>query len=232
MRQDHNPQHSPKTDGQESLRDCPAFERLSQFFDDQLDAFEADSVRDHVRQCSNCQAVLRDLSLIRRSLVATTPAAPERSFRLTLADVESDLPSRLPTEPVTTGTERKPAKILTFPFVPALTAVAALLLLAVITGDLVSRENGPNPTPTPATNSAFSTGSPVVVTDEDREDSFSAAGDSPTNPDSSDQAAENAGERANDNSFWDWWRISELLLLAVLIGLVTTTVLQRRSRRA
>ena len=129
MNEEHNPEQHQTTSGQGTPRECPSFETLSLYFDEALDAADAARVDAHVAACGSCQSVLEDLRLIRQVLRATTPEASTRSFRLTADDVRDARPVLQPAALATSEPARR-VTWLTLPFLPALTAVAALLLIA------------------------------------------------------------------------------------------------------
>ncbi len=221
MSKEHNPEQHATTGGRSVPEECPSFETLSLYFDEGLDDAAAERVRSHVAGCTSCQAVLDDLRLIRQALRVSTPAASQRSFQLTAEDVRDERPSLQPVEQVESEPARRVTRI-TIPFLPALTAVAALLLIAIIVGDVFSDDGRQGAVPTPTAEAAdviVINGTPIPVTDEDRAPSQDAAADKPMNT------------AAEDDPFWDWWRIGEALLLVVLAGLLATIFLQNRSRR-
>lgn len=208
------------TDGQSVLRGCPSFETLNLYFDNELSPTEIELVSAHVDQCGDCTATLRDLSLLKRALISTTPATSRRTIRLTEADVEGDRPAIRLLEPAAPFPATRQQRLLTIPFAPALAAIAALLLIAVIAGDFISRDNGPDVFVVPG-------GTEIAVTEQDLEDSSQAASSDPVNDSAVDGSS---GQADRDDGFWDWWRAAEILLIAVLAGLLTTIFLQRRSQ--
>jgi hypothetical protein len=220
MTQDHNSEQRTSTAGQAPLRECPSFETLCLFFDEELEADDAARIRGHVAGCDACQVVLRDMRSIRQALVQTTPPPSRRTFRLTDADITGERPVKRPSERDTTTPMRR-ARILTLPILPALAAVAALLLLAVIAGDLLTGDNGDRLTTPPSGNPdvVLVDGTPFIVTDDDRSGNFGAA------------SSENTNQDETNDSFWSLSRIGEVLLLAILVGLLASYLVQRRSHR-
>jgi hypothetical protein len=232
MSQDHNPEQQSTTDGQASLRECPSFESLSLYFDEAVEADEAARIGVHVAGCASCQAALQDMRLIRQALKQTTPAPSQRTIRLTEADVGGDRPVRRSGASAPTTLARR-AAMLTLPFLPALTAVAALLLIAVIAGDLYTGDNDVAVTPTAGSSElVLPDGTVIPVTDEDLEGNFGGASESDMSPGDANGSAQNETADSGDEAFWSWWRIGEVLLAAILIGLVAAYLFQRRSRRA
>jgi len=234
MNDEHNPGQHQTAEGQRSPRDCPPFETLSLFFDGELDAAEAAKVEAHVASCDSCQAVLDDLRLIRQALRVSTPVASTRPFRLTPDDVRETRPVLQPVKPDTSAPARRLTR-LTIPYVPALTAVAALLLIAIIAGDVISGDDGPGSGPTPTAGAAdviVIDGTPILTTEEDRDGNFGAAASTPMSGQTANDGSESIESASKSDPFWDWWRIGEALLIVILLGLLVTALLQRRSRRS
>jgi hypothetical protein len=232
MSQEHNSEHrATASAGRKGApSECPSFETLSLYFDEELDAIETAEVRGHVAGCASCQAVLRDFQVLRRALVQTTPARSTRPFRLTEADIADTVPARRPAQPAAPTPIRR-ASILTLPFVPALTAVAALLLIAVIAGDVLT--GGDNPSTPGGTNReiVLPDGSVMTPTGEDLEPNVHPNTENDLNPGDPNGNAQSQPADADDDSFWSWWRIGEALLAAILIGLLATWLIQRRAQR-
>lgn len=226
MTQQPNQEQSPKTDGQHALAGCPSFETLSVYFDHELPPAEIEAIAAHVDDCADCSVALRDLQLMRRVLAATSPAPSRRVIRLNEADIEGDRPVVYADGPIPPVTPIRRPSLLTIPFAPALAAVAALLLIAVVTGDLLTRDDSGG-------GGAFIdiNGTLVPVADEDLQPTFEAAGQTGDSDTVEDSAEAPQARDDDDDGFWTWWRAAEVLLIAILAGLLATIYLQRRSRQ-
>jgi len=202
---------------------CPSFETLSAYADGELDPAEEANVAAHLVDCSFCQLIVQDIALLSR-LVATAPVpVASRSFRLTddtpgLAAAASPQPPVLIPTPIP---ERRRIVSL-YPFA---TAIAALLLVAVITGDLVSNR-GDDSTPlvpqgTPAV--LYIDGTPYNQEDDN---AVHAVGLEPTSDQPTGGQAsvrhDNQEQSAESGRFWNGWRLAEVMLGLTIAGLLVT----------
>jgi hypothetical protein len=240
MTMEYNPQHDEMTDGQHALRGCPSFETLCLYFDRELAPADIESLSGHIESCEHCTAALRDIQLIRQGLRMTSPATRQISIRLTEADVEGERPVVRVLEPVPTVTPMQRPSRFTIPFAPAVAAIAALFLIAVLIGDFATRDDtGGNPpgqiaqdeTAVERPTVSFG-GTAFVPSDEDYDQNVGAAGSDVMNPDDTNEPSQAPAQQGGDNGFWNWWRAAEILLIALLAGLLATIYLQRRSPRA
>jgi hypothetical protein len=213
--------------------DWPSFETLSAYSDGALHPSEEALVAAHIETCAYCRAVIEDIALLSMAIRSTQAPAPSRSFRLTAETPgiqrppQQPLPTAIPAAPVSIDSRR----LTSSRFLPYVTAIAAILLLAVFTGDMFSRQDG--------TNHSTATSTPAVLiidgtafTEEDSS-SIHAAGLEPTsqNPTSADQPIGSnpvvtqppiSSNSTDSDRFWTGWRIAELLLgLTVAVLLVT-----------
>jgi anti-sigma factor RsiW len=201
---------------------------LSLYFDEELEADAWAEVRGHVAECTSCQAVLRDFQVLRRALAQTTPAPSPRHFSLTEADIAGARPDNRLAEPAAASPARR-VSILTLPFVPALTAVAALLLIAVIAGEVLTRENSSSTQGGTNREIVMPDGSVITPTSQDLEPNVAPASENDMNR--GDENGNAQSRSGGDVSFWSWWRIGEALLAAILVGLLATWLIQRRAQR-
>jgi len=222
--------------------DWPSFETLSAHSDGALNPAEEAFVVAHLESCSVCQAIIEDINLLSMAMRSVQAPAPSRSFRLTAetpgirSPAQSPLPSAVSASPVSIESRRlTPSR-----FYPYATAIAAILLLAVFTGDLFSRHDGGTPSttiPTPAVLIIDGT----AFTEEDSS-SIHAAGVEPTsqNPTSADQPIGSNPEAteppialnsSNSDSNRNGWLIAEVLLGLTVAFLLVTMFRVRASRK-
>lgn len=223
-------QHGPGDDiaGSES---CPSFETLSAFADGELDPVEASIVAGHLATCSSCQLVIQDISILSRLVAAAPVPAAGRSFRLT-----SETPGlRVPTTPespvpIPTPIHGRRRIISLYPFA---TAIAALLLIAVITGDLVSNRGGSTPLVPESTPAVlYIDGTPYTQEDDNAVHAVAieptsdqpTGGQAPVRRDSQEQTADSGG-------FWNSWRLVEIILGLTVAGLLVTMMRKRSLRK-
>ena len=219
--------------------DWPSFETLSAYSDGELEPSEEALVVAHLETCAYCRAIIEDIALLSRGIRSVHAPATGRSFRLTAETPGIRIPAQTPSlaPPVSIESRRRtPIRLL-----PYVTAIAAILLLAVFTADMFSRHDaGPSPTDTstPAVliidGTAFS---------EDDSSSIHAAGLEPTNenPTSADQPIGGGNPAAtqppiatnssDSDRFWTGWRIAELLLGLTVACLLVTMFKGRSSRK-
>ena len=213
--------------------DWPSFETLSAYSDRALNPSEEALVAAHLETCAYCRAIVDDINLLSTAIRSVQAPAPSRSFRLT-----AEIPGiRLPAQPPL------PAAVMASPisiesrmptpsrFYPYVTAIAAILLLAIFTGDMFSRHDESTPPTTDSTPAVLIIDG-TAFTEEDSS-SIHAAGLDPTsqNPTSADQPIGSnpvvtqppiSSNSADSDRFWTGWRIAELLLgLTVACLLVT-----------
>lgn len=214
-------QHGPGDDtaGSDS---CPSFETLSAYADGELDPAEESIVAAHLATCSSCPLVLQDISLLSRLVAAAPVPATSRSFRLTKDTPGLVIPALPePPAPIPTPISERRRIVRIYPFA---TAIAALLLIAVITGDLISNHGDSTPLVPQSTPAVlYIDGTPY--TEEDA-NAVHAVGIEPT----SEQPAsgqvpvsrDSQNKSARSERFWNGWRLTEIILGLTIAGLLVT----------
>jgi putative zinc finger protein len=219
----------------------PSFETLSAYSDGELQPSEEALVAVHLETCAFCRAVIEDIELLSNVTRSAQAPAPGRSFRLTaetpgirLPSIQSQPPVPLAPPVSIESRQRTPNQ-----FLPYVTAIAAILLLAVFTADLFSRHD------TPPTSTVTSPPAVLIIDGtaftEDDSSSIRAAGLEPTsqNPTSADQpiganpaVAQSpiAANPGDSGRFWTGWRLVELLLGLTVACLLVTMFRGRSSR--
>lgn len=210
---------------------CPSFETLSAFADGELDPVERATVADHVASCAICQEILQDISLLSRLVAGEPVPAASRSFRLspeTPGIDRSPAPGPPPTLPEPMPTRRR-----VVPLLPFATAIAALLLITVISADLISNRGNSTtlvPQSTPAV--LYIDGTPYTQEDDNAVHAVaveptsepSGSGQAPVRRDSQDQSTDSGG-------FWNGWRLVELILGLTVAGLLVTMMTKGSLRK-
>jgi len=224
--------------------DWPSFETLSAYADVELDSSERSAVAAHLDTCSFCRSLLADIALLSRAIRSAQAPAPGRSFRLTVDTPGLQRPTQRP-QPTPAAPQIVPIesrRSTSSRFYPYATAIAAILLLAVFTGDMLTRHDGSPPSTAPATATPA-----VLIIDgtaftEDDSSSIHAAGLEPTsqNPTSADQPIGSnstateppiAVDSKNADSNGNGWRIVEVLLGLTVAFLLVTMLRGRASRK-
>jgi len=222
----------------------PSFETLSAYADDELPSSEQSAVAAHLETCSFCRSIIVDIQLLSRAIQSMDAPATSRSFQLTVdtPGLELPVPRSLPAsetlQPIPIESRRfTPSRLY-----PYATVIAAILLLAVFTGDMFSRHDGNSP------STALATATPAVLiidgTAFTAEDSSSihAAAVEPTsqNPTSADQPIGSnsavteppiALNSSNADSGVNGWLIAEVLLGLTVAFLLVTMFRERASRK-
>ncbi|HVG28777.1 MAG TPA: zf-HC2 domain-containing protein [Pyrinomonadaceae bacterium] len=140
--------------------DCNWTEKISQLVDGELSAGEAQAVERHAAQCFACRLAREDFLLLRHQLVSyraeSNPLAERRALGRILGDASAPAGAA-----GTPGWRERAASIFALPRLgPALTAVAAMIAVAVLVG-LVMLGGGKNsevardPKSAPQKNSNF-----------------------------------------------------------------------------
>lgn len=201
---------------------CPAFEQLSAYVDGELGASEQSTIQEHLAHCLDCGAIITDLNLLSSALIATTPIVTARSFALTpemagLQERPSELDSRRP-------------KV--FPCYPVFSAIAAVLVIALIAGDMIFGDSSTNVQPTRSSDETLMiNGTPFTPADNDAQ--FGAASAEDLSP--SDRVGEPvpvAEETNEDDRFFTGWRIAQTIAIFALLVLAGLWYLNRASPRA
>jgi len=187
--------------------DCPSFETLSVFFDQELNSDVFAAVNTHISTCASCQRALTDLSLLRSSLRVSSPAIGTRSFAI--RDSDSDTQNA--------RTSKLPRRLRSFPIFPVAAALAAVLLLALIAGERISVDDEQSAVESPDRQVLIIDGTPFTADGEDAQFGAASSGSmNETNED--DSVSEQSGSEA---SFWTGWRFAQgFALLAALAVLV------------
>ena len=216
-------QHGPGDDSAGS-DSCPSFETLSAFADGELDQVEASVVAEHLATCSSCQLALQDIQLLSRLVAAAPAPVASRSFRLTSGTPGVQI--RTTPEPpilIPTPIQERRRIVSLYPFA---TAIAALLLIAVITGDLVSNRGGSTPLVPESTPAVlYIDGTPYTQEDDN---AARAVGLDPTSDQPTGGQARVRGKSqektADSGGFWNSWRLVEIILGLTVAGLLVTMV--------
>lgn len=119
------------------IMDCNWTEKISQLVDGELSADETRAVERHAADCFACQIAREDFMLLRRQLVSyrtkSNPLAERQALRKILGDA-SNARGR------SAGWRERAASVFALPRLsPALTAAAALVLVAVVVGLVMLR---------------------------------------------------------------------------------------------
>jgi len=221
--------------------DWPSFETLSAYTDSELRASEQSTVAAHLETCPFCRSIVADIELLSQAVRSVQAPALNRSFRLTVDTPGLQRPAQHPSaaqQPIPIESRRLlPSRLL-----PYATVIAAILLLAVFTGDRFSRHDGTSP------SMAAPTSTPAVLIidgtafTEDDSSSIHAAGVEPTsqNPTTADQPIGGnsttteppiAVNSTSSDSNVNGWRIAEVLLGLTVAFLLVTMLRGRASRK-
>lgn len=207
---------------------CPPFEELSAYFDGELPDREMRALRNHLGSCNRCAALLADFRRIHVSVNADDTYALPRSFVLT---EEMIAPHRQPaTVSRFSDFARRTAAL------PVIAAIAAVLLLAVIGGDVWTHRGGSSANQGGEPRVVMIGGVPVEV-DEDDNASFGAASAGAMNGNGASAEADTgptsttpAADSSDSTPWWNWWRAIELAL-GLTVGSLVVTILSRRQPR-
>ncbi len=187
------------------------------------------ALRGHIAGCERCTELLGDFRRIHDRVNAEDAYALPRSFLLTETMVTQ---------------RRQPAPISRFgdfarrvAVLPVLTAIAAVVLIAVVGADLWSHNGGSPANQDDAPRVVMIGGVPVEV-DENDNASFGAASAGAMNGNGASAEA-NTGPSAakpaatsNDSGGWfSWWRAIELALGLTVAALIVTILSRRQPRR-
>jgi hypothetical protein len=119
---------------------------------------------------------------------------------------------------------------------PVIAAIAAVLLLAVIGGDIWTHRGGSTTSQESAPRVVMIGGVPVEV-DEDDNASFGAASAGAMNGNGASAEADTgpstttpSANSGNSTPWWNWWRAIELAL-GLTVGSLVVTILSRRQPR-
>lgn len=199
---------------------CPSFETLSAFADNELSAEETRQVAAHIRRCPECAQVLEDIALLTSLIADETLPVTTRSFELPSTERVVGLPEPVRLVPAAERTRNTRQR-----FVPFATAIAALLLLVVLGGDLFTARNGTTPSilqPTPAV--LVIDGTPF--TNQGETQRVQAVGVLPTSSAGTERntptSRDIAGSSATSGAFWTAWRMIELVLVLTILALLVT----------
>jgi hypothetical protein len=208
---------------------CPPFDTLSAYFDGELPEIEMRAIRSHVAACENCAPIIADFRGIHSALSDTANYQLPRSFALTESMIAPRQPKRAPA-PVTPFA-RFASTVRHASMIPIMTAIAALLLVAVIAGEAWTDGSNPNTGADTGPRIVMVGGVPVEVEDDA---TFGAAssgamnGNSPaTETDTSTGAAQPS---RNSDDWFNWWRPFELVLGLTVAALIVTMMSRRRPR--
>ena len=182
-------------------RSCPSFDDLSAWFDGFVDKARSSELRSHIEQCAMCASVLHDLELLRSALIATSPSP----ISIDLVFTSKDLGLR----PQPDVTRRAPA-----PLFPVVTAIAALLVIALLAGQLFSGSDDTTVvTPESANQVLIIDGTPFSAEDNDAEFSAASAGDMNDRVNSNDQVS-----IEETNASPAWWAVFGFSAVVMLAG--------------
>jgi hypothetical protein len=221
--------------------DWPSFETLSAYSDGELHPSEEALVSAHLETCAYCRAIIEDIDLLSNAIRSVQAPATSRSFRLMpeTPGIRQPAIHSQPTVSLAPPVSIESRRLTPHRFLPYVTAIAAILLLAVFTADRASKDDAP-PTSTVTSTPAVLIIDGTVFT-EDGSSSIHAAGLEPTsqNPTSADQPIggnppsaqpPNAENSSDSEGFWTGWRIAELLL-GLTVACLLVTMLKGRSSR-
>ncbi|MCC6705140.1 MAG: zf-HC2 domain-containing protein [Thermomicrobiales bacterium] len=198
-----NRDHNSSRSGEIERDSCPEFETLSVYFDNELSEPETASVRNHVLTCDRCAVILRDFGMIRGAVVATTPVVAARSLAI------HDAPEKSAPTPLA---PRRPS-----PLYPIFTALAAVLVLALIAGNfLAANDADPNAAPTVSGAVIVINGTPFTAEDNDAE--FGAASADVMN-DEADEPARDAVAAETREPLLTNWNIALLVSIVILAAI-------------
>lgn len=194
-------QHNSNPEHDRDRGACPAPEELSAYFDGALDSEAASSVKRHLAACDACRADLHDFSIIRSAVRATSPNVSTRSFAV-LEPAPVNRSGTIPRE----ADRRRP-----FPRYPAFAAIAAVLIIALIAGELLTGDGGSPPrSPDSADEILMIDGTPYGPDANDAE--FGAASADDMNEGKPGEST--VGEQEPGDGFLNGWRIAQILALA------------------
>lgn len=207
---------------------CPSFDTLSAYFDGELPEIEMRAIRTHLATCQNCAPIIADFRNIHSTLSAPGNYQLPRSFALTESMLTPALPKRgraslTPFSRIVTMVRRAP-------MIPIMTAIAALLLVAVIAGEAWTGSSNSS-TADSGTRIVMVGGVAVEVEDDATFGAASAGamnGDSPATDAGTDTSAAQSSRSSND--WFNWWRPFELVLGLTVAALIVTMMSRRRPR--
>jgi hypothetical protein len=213
---------------------CPSFDALSAYFDGELPDADLRAIRSHVASCERCGSIVADFRIVNSMLNSAETSTLPRSFTLTESMIAG--PSAPPRSPTPAASfERATRRLRSVSFLPVMTAIAALLLVAVISGEAWSGNNGSAP-PSAQTTSGDSGnvlmigGVPVTIDDDA---SYGAASAGAMNTGEGAASAAASSPRQDDSRDWfNWWRPFEAVLGLTVVALLVTMVSRRRPRHA
>lgn len=212
---------------------CPSFDTLSTYFDGELPEVEMRSIRSHLATCPRCAPVIADFRSINSLLNDEQLYALPRSFALTeemAAQPGAVTRSFIPVAPLS----RVAGSARSVPLFPILTAIAALLLIAVISGEAWTG-GGSSSTPGGETaRTIIIDGVPVEVDDDA---TFGAASAGAMNNAESSASAEASSKTSSSNAgdsrdWFNWWRPFEAVLGLTVVALIVTMMSRRRPRHS
>ncbi|CAN5330315.1 hypothetical protein BH09CHL1_BH09CHL1_23490 [soil metagenome] len=208
---------------------CPSFDTLSAYFDGELPEIDMRAIRTHVATCQNCAPIISDFRGIHSTLSDVGNYQLPRSFVLTESMIAPALPKRVPA-PIT-PLHRIATTVRRAPMIPIMTAIAALLLVAVIAGEAWTGGSSPNTAADSGPRTVMIGGVPVEVEDDTTFGAASADsmnGESPsTDADTANSAAQSS---RSSNEWFNWWRPFELVLGLTVAALIVTMMSRRRPR--
>jgi negative regulator of sigma E activity len=128
---------SETNNGSEKIMDCNWTEKISQLVDGELSADETRAVERHAADCFACRLAREDFMLLRHQLISyrteANPLDERRALRKILGDASD-------ARGTSVGWRERVASVFATPRLsPALTAVAALFLVAVVVGLVMLR---------------------------------------------------------------------------------------------
>lgn len=211
---------------------CPSFDTLSAYFDGELPDAEMRAIRTHLATCQQCAPIVADFRSINGLLNEMSAYALPRSFAITEAMTGQAPANSRPLAPVT-PLERVTAQVRRLSLLPMVTAIAALLLIAVIAGEAWTGGENPPPTAGSEARVVMIGGVPVTVDDDATFGAASAGamngngGESATGADSGTSSS----NARNSRDWFNWWRPFEVALGLTVAALIVTMLSRRRPRQ-
>lgn len=181
---------------------CPANDELSAYFDGAVAPTRASEIRRHVEQCQDCRETLAAFDLLRSSLRVGRDFPASRPIILTAADVD-ERPTPLP-EP----NSRTPMLLY-----PVLTAIAAVLVMALLTGQMLTGGVTSQDEPRASNDVLIINGTPFAAGDDETEFNAASADDMNRASDAGEAVATTNAENEVSTSWWLAFASSGALLL-------------------
>lgn len=170
---------------------CPTAEDLSALFDNAVAPSKASELRLHLDECEECRETLQSFGILRNALRIGHTLPASRPIVLTSVEVDES--------PLPIGDQTSRTPILLYPI---LTAIAAVLVLALLTGQMLAGSDDPQGEPPASSNVLVIDGTPYSAGDDDTEFNAASADDMNREDDSASNVVTTDTEHEASTTWW------------------------------